>query len=951
MRNLKKRSQKELQHYSKQHLLMAKYYANQLALKRSGSEIERIGTTLYSSKIELTPHQIQAALFAFKSPLDKGVILADEVGLGKTIEAGIVIAQIKYEHDAKVLIVAPASLMKQWESELEDKFGLSSIIMDRKQYNCLKQKGLVNPFDIKKDVIICSYQMCSSLNEDILSSDIELAVVDEAHKLRNVYNKKNVIANNIKKGLANKKKILLTATPIQNNLMDLYGLVSIIDENIFGDKIAFKYNYIKNFQEYEKDLNDRLKEVLHRTLRKQVSYYINFTNRLPRTYTFEQNKEEKEVYNLVRQLILNSDQETYLIPPQQRHLVLLVLCKLMGSSTTAIISTLSNMRERLISMQKKGKFIPIKDDILNEAQTLGNIEEIEYGLEKKINQKELQREISQIDMIIAKANLIPLDSKYKVLLQALSYSFEHLKEIGALEKVIIFTESKKTQMYLLDRLKHDGYTDVITYNGNNSDEISQTIYKDWAKCHAEEIKHNNKTVNMKAAILDYFRKNARILIATEAGAEGLNLQFCSLVINYDLPWNPQRVEQRIGRCHRLGQKFDVVVINFITANNLVEQRIYELLNKKFRVFNEILGSSDSIIGKLEDGKDIERSILNIYKTCRTVQEIEKAFDELQSEYKQEIEESMNKTRKDVLDNFEEDLQELFENLMGTAEKTVNKIEQFLWRLTQCLLEDAKFDDRNKIFYTPDHKVHYLLKNDETQGVWHNLNSGLGKKIVNYALNIPETRGHLVFDITNYKYNIGKIQELKGHKGVIIFTKLVIEAIETEEYLIFNGVLDDGTKISQDVCNKLFRLAASEDYSKKPDNKILFELQKDKQSSVQAVVNKSKEINNELISKKINQINAWADDKIESTQLEVEKMRLQRKELQKLSDLAVDVSEKEHYELEIMDISKKIRSKWIQLADNEEKIENIRRKMVEDIQRNAMKQTRVYPIFEISFEVK
>ena len=162
---MKKGSLREVQQYSKKHLLMAKYFANQLALKRSGSEVERIGTTLYSSKIELTPHQIQAALFAFKSPLDKGVILADEVGLGKTIEAGIVIAQNKYEKDEKVLIVAPASLMKQWEGELEEKFGLSAIIMDRKQYRVLKKSGVRNPFNVEADVIICSYQMCASLKE------------------------------------------------------------------------------------------------------------------------------------------------------------------------------------------------------------------------------------------------------------------------------------------------------------------------------------------------------------------------------------------------------------------------------------------------------------------------------------------------------------------------------------------------------------------------------------------------------------------------------------------------------------------------------------------------------------------------------------------------------------------------------------------------------------------
>lgn len=939
-----------MQQYSKEHLLMAKYYANKLALKRSGAEVDRIGTTLYSSKIELTPHQIQAALFAFKSPLDHGVILADEVGLGKTIEAGIVIAQNKYEKDAKVLIVAPAALMKQWECELEEKFGLSSIIIDRKQYNCLKKSGLKNPFDVDSDVVICSYQMCSALKEEIFTSEIELVVIDEAHKLRNVHNEKSITANNIKAALTGKKKILLTATPIQNNLMDLYGLTSIIDDNIFGDKAAFRYNYIKNFDEYEDDLNARLKCVLHRTLRKQVSHYIKFTNRLPRTYTFEQSSQEKEIYDLVRQLIFNSADESYLIPAQQRHLVVLILCKLIGSSTAAIISTLSKMKERLIKMQESNTYVAF-DGAVYETDNIDFDDELEDDdQENIIDQEKLAHEIEGLEQIISKAKVITKDSKYDALLQALTYAFSHLKEIGANEKVLIFTESRQTQQYLAERLKNDGYTGVITYNGTNTDDLSQEIYRQWGERHPEAVKNNNKAVNMKAAILEYFKENAQILVSTEAGAEGLNLQFCSLVINYDLPWNPQKVEQRIGRCHRLGQKFDVVVINFISANNVVEQRIYELLNNKFRIFDEILGTSDSIIGKLEDGKDIENSILNIYKTCRTVDEIEKAFDELQELYRDEIDESMNRTRQELLENFEEDVQELFKNMMGEAEKTISRIEQLLWKLTMCLLKEVTFIEGEKTFITREGSKHSLMKDDES-AIWHNLNSGLGKELIDYGLSIPVHKGHLSFDISNYRYNLGKVQELKGKSGAIVLSKLTINAFEKEEYLVFNGILSDGTRLDADVCSKLFRLQAVEEYLVEASEWMVTALQQDQDVYIQNLISASQIRNNELIAGKIAQINAWADDKIEATQLRVEEMRAQRKELQRQSDSAVNMIEKERIESEIMAISKKIRMNWMKLADEEEEIENMRRKMIGDIRKEALKETHVSPIFTISFDVK
>lgn len=939
-----------MQQYSKEHLLMAKYYANKLALKRSGAEVDRIGTTLYSSKIELTPHQIQAALFAFKSPLDHGVILADEVGLGKTIEAGIVIAQNKYEKDAKVLIVAPAALMKQWECELEEKFGLSSIIIDRKQYNCLKKSGLKNPFDVDSDVVICSYQMCSALKEEIFTSEIELVIIDEAHKLRNVHNEKSITANNIKAALTGKKKILLTATPIQNNLMDLYGLTSIIDDNIFGDKAAFRYNYIKNFDEYEDDLNARLKYVLHRTLRKQVSHYIKFTNRLPRTYTFEQSSQEKEIYDLVRQLILNSADESYLIPAQQRHLVVLILCKLIGSSTAAIISTLSKMKERLVKMQESNTYVAF-DGAVYETDNIDFDDELEDDYQENIiDQEKLAHEIEGLEQIISKAKVITKDSKYDALLQALTYAFSHLKEIGANEKVLIFTESRQTQQYLVERLKNDGYAGVIAYNGTNTDDLSQEIYRQWGERHHEAVKKNNKVVNMKAAILECFKENAQILVSTEAGAEGLNLQFCSLVINYDLPWNPQKVEQRIGRCHRLGQKFDVVVINFISANNVVEQRIYELLNNKFRIFDEILGTSDSIIGKLEDGKDIENSILNIYKTCRTVDEIEKAFDELQELYRDEIDESMNRTRQELLENFEEDVQELFKNMMGEAEKTISRIEQLLWNLTMCLLKEVTFIEGEKTFITREGNKHSLMKDDES-AIWHNLNFGLGKELIDYGLSIPVHKGHLSFDISNYRYNLGKVQELKGKSGAIALSKLIINAFEKEEYLVFNGILSDGTRLDADVCSKLFRLQAAEEYLVEASEWMVTALQQDQDVHIQNLISESQIRNNELIAGKIAQINAWADDKIEATQLRVEEMRAQRKELQRQSDSAVNMIEKERIESEIMAISKKIRMNWMKLADEEEEIENMRRKMIGDIRKEALKETHVSPIFTISFDVK
>ena len=170
-------------------------------------------------------------------------------------------------------------------------------------------------------------------------------------------------------------------------------------------------------------------------------------------------------------------------------------------------------------------------------------------------------------------------------------------ELGAAEKAIIFTESRRTQSYLLRVLGDSPWSEgIVLFNGSNTDERSKQIYARWLDRHqGTDRVTGSKTADMRSALVDYFREEGRIMIATEAGAEGINLQFCSLVVNYDLPWNPQRIEQRIGRCHRYGQKHDVVVVNFLNRKNAADKRVYELLSEKFHLFEGIFGASDEVL--------------------------------------------------------------------------------------------------------------------------------------------------------------------------------------------------------------------------------------------------------------------------------------------------------------------------------------------------------------------
>lgn len=929
--------------------LTAKYLYSMLDLKQSGNNVDRIGTTLFNSHIKLTPHQIEAALFAFKSPLNKGCILADEVGLGKTIEAGIVLAQLWSEHKRKILIVAPASLMRQWAAELFDKFNLPSIIMDRKHYNLLKKQGNVNPFVIKDKIIICSYQMCSASQDDIRLAEFNLCVIDEAHKLRNVWTGKNIISQAIKFALADTKKILLTATPIQNNVMDLYGLTTLIDENIFGDYQIYKEKYYRNYAENLFELRDRLSNFTHRTLREQVQPYIRFTKRIPKTFHFNQTPDEIKVYEEIRKLLLNSEEDSYLIPKKQKHLLLLILCKLMGSSVHSIVYTLEVMKNRLVTLLNTGVDNGldeiITEDILDGDDSIENPEE-----QVEIDIPKLKSEINNLTNIIQLAQKVKVESKYLALRDAMGYGITFLKELGANEKVLIFTESRRTQNYLYESLIEDGYDEVLLFNGSNNDEISLKIYEEWCKKPENQEKLNNsKSINMRQAIIDYFKEKGKILIATGAGAEGLNLQFCSMVINYDLPWNPQVVEQRIGRCHRFGQEHDVVVINFISSSNVVEQRIYELLSTKFKVFNEIFGSSDSILGTLEDGIDLQKSIVEIYTKCRTIEEINNAFDNIQEEYKEVIDESMKKTRQDLLDNFDEDLQAYFADVLDSTNASINKIEQLFWELTRIILFNAAtFDNDNRTFvYNGDN---YALVSHEGQYIDYNMVSTLGKQVMQAASTIEQEDGNIIFDITNYPYQITNIQEMKGKKGYISFNKITIDSFEREEFVFFTGFLEDGTQLDEDTLSKMFRLSTIERPVEGIDNKIKDRLIADAEQYGKKIIIESEERNNQLLNDEISRINKWAEDKIESVQLRVETMRNERKNLQKQSDIAESTYEKRQLEEEISKLSKKIKMAWLELADAEDDIEDQRKKMIKKLRDQMMKSNNIRNVFIASFEV-
>lgn len=448
----------------------AKYYALILSQRKMGDSLDALSQSLLSASVDINPHQIEAALFAFKSPLSKGVIFADEVGLGKTIEAGLVLCQYWAIGKRKIIIVCPASLRKQWSLELTEKFGLDNIILDTKNYNQLHKEGK-NPFSQKR-IIICSYNFAARNKTEIILRQFDLAVIDEAHKLRNVYRKSNKIANAIKDALADTKKLLLTATPFQNSLMELFGLTSVIDDNIFGSDKAFRSYYGSG--ENNEDLRLRIFPLYKRTLREDVKEYINYTNRLPLTQEFNSTDAEFNLYTEISDFLRRND--IYSVPRQQQKLTTMIIRKILASSTFALINTLVHIKERLERIYKEQRNIQLQiSDFCDEEEADFWGDGIEDGDmaadpvllslpldEDAVDLEALKEEIQIIQGFIDKAEALPDDSKSFALLAALEKSFELQSQNGAPRKALIFTESTRTQSYLKAFLEANGYKDKIT---------------------------------------------------------------------------------------------------------------------------------------------------------------------------------------------------------------------------------------------------------------------------------------------------------------------------------------------------------------------------------------------------------------------------------------------------------------------------------------------------------
>lgn len=493
--------------------------------------------------VERFPHQLRACLKVMRD-LNGRAILADEVGLGKTIEAGIVLKEYLLRGAVRtVLVLVPASLCEQWRAELWEKFELDFVV----------SRGPAGQWG-RHPLVISSLETArhERHRRRVRAAHYDLVVVDEAHRLRN----HQTLGWKFLNDLNPRYLLLLTATPVQNDLRELYNLATLVRPGTVGTFSQFRRDFLSGHDKRSPRNTPRLRTLLESVMvrTRRTDTNLTFPPRHVETVWVPQSPSERALYRQVSEFVVDAVRGEHGAPGRPHYFTLMVLQKEMGSSWAAARATL----ERLGRDGSDG-FDP--------------------------------RKLRAFAERAAEVSATP--SKVRSLLRTL----------GGLqgEKAIVFTQFRSTQDAIVRALRDLG--------------VEPAVF------------HGELGWREKEESLDRFRASAPVLVSTEAGGEGRNLQFCRIVVNYDLPWNPMRVEQRIGRVHRLGQQHPVRVINF-AARGTIESYVLEILDRKIRMFELVVGEMEEILGAWQPHGSFEDEIFRRWTESSNARVRKRRFAEL-----------------------------------------------------------------------------------------------------------------------------------------------------------------------------------------------------------------------------------------------------------------------------------------------------------------------------------
>ena len=690
---------------------------------------DRLIPTFSSSRMKIFPHQIAETMFALDSN-EKGLILGNEAGLGKTFTSMIFISQ-NYIEGKKILIVTPLSLIGQWNELMHYNLTLDYKVLTG------EEKPEENMFNDK--VVLTTYEYLNNKFDLLKQASFDIVIFDEAQRVGSFYNDKNKYINSLRECIKDSFKLLLTPLPFEINILKLYGIIKFIDENAFNgmDKDTFFKRYYKKEENYTELLNE-VNKYCFRTLKSQVKHYVKIPNRVIKMVRYSFNTKEQKLYTMIENYIQMENKKIF--PKMELYDLTLMFTKNLSSS----LISFSNMLE----------------NVIKRAKSIENCNE----------------ELEQLKEMLKFTKSIKSSDKTKQLQLILKNGFSSLKSVGANKKAIIFTESKATQQYLYNILSKKYNT--LMFNGDNSREYS---------------------------IIDNFKRKFDILIATDIASEGFNLDFCCFVINYDLPYNVLRLEQRISRCHRQGQAFDVLVVNFFNENNFYDIRILELINKRLKQFNGIMGMTDTVIDFSEDME------INL----RTKEEIEQEYNTILEDNKEENIQLLDNTETIIRYVFNKEIEEKYTINPAYLKYKNDFINNTIWELSKFVLKDEKgfkYDEETRtisiikksisksIYQTAVEKEIKYSMYDRSIGISHHnyltFTSNITRKLLlDFQIKLNKLKGYAKIKV---KENIESCYILgyKLENNIHFINDLFCELI---------GITKTGTILTNEICGKIMTL--------------------------------------------------------------------------------------------------------------------------------------------------
>lgn len=671
------------------HAFNQRILAEDLVRVRRPDDRERYAASQRQARIDPNPHQIDAVIFALRRLREGGCILADEVGLGKTIEAGLVIAQSRAEGAERVLLIVPKSLIGQWQDELLNLFGIQAredqsnffapgVYLVGREFagseRGAERLGAVSPFDLV--VIDEAHEIFAGLHKRYGLDGMYDETSDEA-----------LMAHRVRGFLRTAPVLLLTATPMQNSLAELWGLVQYVERTgtLLGDITTFRQVFCSEDDRtlvpgQEHELQRRLAMVLQRTLRRQAQEFLErpFTQRRCRLYEYAMSDDERSLYDDVTEYLLQPS--LYAFAGRQRRLLLIGFHRRMASSIAALAASLENVAARL---RRLGAGQPVGDDAIEVLHDLEEEEEIDTSSEDApvpANREAVAAELARVEGFVTRARSLPHDAKARKFQDAIRIILDLGRDGRASGKAVVFTESITTQEYLRKLLLEAGLgdEDVTLFRGTNDHARAHQAHARWLEEEGSKLPAGarpTREVAVRLALVHEFRTRSKVLVCTEAGAKGLNLQFCETVINYDLPWNPQRIEQRIGRCHRYSQQRDVTVVNFLARDNEAHRLTFEILSQKLDLFGSVLDASDVVLHEPRtDAPEIvvsalslefETDLRNIYGRSRTLDEVTREIAALRDKIavrRDAYEKEYERTSSIIRSRFDGDVRRVFKRL-------------------------------------------------------------------------------------------------------------------------------------------------------------------------------------------------------------------------------------------------------------------------------------------------